>query len=169
MFLLRRGPAYATSILKKDRNTAPRPDWRSVLGLVKSRSPAVLSQVNWAPPRMRHPIHSVRGPQIPVRAGTLLSLRTLTILLLLCCVLTAEEAIHLLRSRPNEIDSSRTLNHHPGCIVLDASAGVLRCPVRGYGGMNFLCSEKGCIAKNEGTGLFVSPAESQLLRRYSFK
>ena len=101
-------------------------------------------------------------------AGPLLSLRTLSIMLLLCFVLTAEETIHLLRSRPNDIDWSRTIHHHPRCTPLDPTGRILRCPVRGYGNMNFLCSEKGCVPKEPSTGLFITSEESKFLERQSF-
>ena len=96
------------------------------------------------------------------------SLKTLFIMLLLCFILTAEETIHFLRSRPNEIDWSRTISHHPGCTPLDAAGRIVRCPVRGYGDMNFLCSEEGCVAKQPYTGLSITAAENQLLERQRF-
>ena len=102
-----------------------------------------------------------------MRLQWLFSLKTLSIMLLLCFVLTAEETIHFLRSRPNEIDSSRTISHHPGCKPLDAAGRIVRCPVRGYGDMNFLCSEQGCTGKQPG--LYITPAESKLLERLYVK
>jgi hypothetical protein len=104
-----------------------------------------------------------------MQAGQLFTLKSLSIMLLLCFILTAEETIHLLRSRPNEIDWSRTIAHHPGCTPLDRSGRILRCPVRGYGNMNFLCSDKGCIAKDTSTGLFITPAENKLLEQQQFQ
>jgi hypothetical protein len=103
-----------------------------------------------------------------MRLQWLFSLKTLSIMLLLCFLLTTEETIHLLRSRPNEIDWSRTINHHPGCTVLDTAGRVLRCPVRGYGEMNLLCSAKGCVSKEPSTGLYISAAENKLLERHTF-
>lgn len=96
-------------------------------------------------------------------AGSLLSVKPLSILLLLCCALTAEEALHLILSHPNEIDVTRTMNHHPGCTLLEPSGRVLRCPVRGYGEANFLCSAQGCWVKEPSNGLVITPSETKLM------
>jgi hypothetical protein len=103
-----------------------------------------------------------------MRPAQLLSLKSLSLMLLLCFALTAEETIHLVRSHPNEIDWSRTISHHPGCTPLDATGRIVRCPVRGYGNMNFLCSEERCVAKQPYSGLSVTAAENQLLDRQRF-
>jgi hypothetical protein len=104
-----------------------------------------------------------------MRAAQLLSLKSLAFLLLLCFALTAEETIHLLRSHPNEIDWSRTISHHPGCTPLEATGRIVRCPVHGYGDMNFLCSADGCVGKQPYTGLSITPAEKQLLKMLFLK
>lgn len=101
-----------------------------------------------------------------LRPEELLSLRFLSILLLLCCALTAEEAIHLIRSHPNHVDTSRNLAHHPGCTPVDSTGRVLRCPVRGYGNMNFLCVEDGCFAKEPSNGLFITASEEKLIEEH---
>ena len=97
------------------------------------------------------------------------TLKALSVMLLLCFVLTAEEAIHLFKSHPNEIDWSRTSAHHPGCIPLEATGRILRCAVRGYGSMNFLCSDKGCVAKEPTNGLFITAAETKFLDLQPYK
>ena len=98
-----------------------------------------------------------------MRSGQLFTLRSLSIMLLLCFVLTAEEAVHLVRSRPNQVVESLTITFHPGCASLEATGRILQCPVRGYGNMNFLCSESGCWAKEPSNGLFITPSEVKLL------
>lgn len=95
--------------------------------------------------------------------GQLFTLKSLSIMLLLCFLLTTEETLHLVRSHPNRVDDARTIAFHPGCIPLEATGRVLRCPVRGYGEMNFLCSTAGCWAKEPSNGLFITPAEQMLL------
>lgn len=98
-----------------------------------------------------------------MRAGSLLSLKCLTILLVVCFALTAEEAIHLVRSHPNNVEA-RTLNYHPGCTPMDTTGRVLRCPVRGYGTMNFLCSAEGCWAKEPSNGLYITTSEEKMIQ-----
>lgn len=97
-----------------------------------------------------------------MRAEQLFSLKSLSIMLLLCSLLTLEEAVHLARSRPNETDPSRTTAFHPGCKPLESTGRILRCPVRGYGEMNFLCMQAGCFAKEPSNGLFITPSEAKL-------
>lgn len=89
--------------------------------------------------------------------------KTLSLMLLICFILTVEEAVHLVRSHPNETVDSRTVAFHPGCTPLDSTGRILRCPVRGYGGMNFLCSQAGCWVKEPSNGLFITASESKLL------
>lgn len=100
-----------------------------------------------------------------MRSGTFLSLKTLSILLAVCCALTAEETIHLVRSHPNEVDS-RNLYYHPGCTPVDVTGRILRCPVRGYGDMNFLCSAEGCWAKEPSNGLFITASEKKMIEEH---
>src|SRR5579875_4087914 len=98
------------------------------------------------------------------------TLKSLSIMLLLCFLLTGEEAIHLVRSQPNHVDPSRTSEYHPGCTPLTAGGRILRCPVRGYGDMNFLCSQKGCWAKEPSNGLYITGLEAKLLEdQFNFK
>jgi hypothetical protein len=101
-----------------------------------------------------------------MRPGQLFTLRSLSIMLLLCFMLTAEETIHLIRSHPNQVVDSRTITFHPGCESLEATGRILRCPVRGYGNMTFLCSESGCWAKEPSNGLFITPSEAKLLDQH---
>ena len=98
-----------------------------------------------------------------MREAHLPGIKTLFLMLLICIILTGEEAVHLARSHPNETTDSRTVAFHPGCTPLDPTGRILRCPVRGYGGMNFLCSQAGCLAKELSNGLFITAAESKLL------
>ena len=95
--------------------------------------------------------------------GQLFTLKSLSIMLLLCILLTTEETLHLVHSHPNQMDDARTIAFHPGCIPLEATGHVLRCTVRGYGEMNFLCSKAGCWAKEPSNGLFITPSEQKLL------
>jgi hypothetical protein len=95
--------------------------------------------------------------------GQLFTLKSLSIMLLLCFLLTTEEALHLVQSHPNQMDDARTITFHPGCKPLEATGRIQRCPVRGYGEMNFLCSTAGCWAKEPSNGLFITRSEQELL------
>jgi hypothetical protein len=100
-----------------------------------------------------------------MRGGQLLTLRFLSILLLLCFALTAEEAIHLLRSHPNKFSYGQAAEHHTGCVPRDATGHLLLCQVPGYGSMLFLCTQKHCLPKEPATGLTITPAEEKLLEQ----
>ena len=95
----------------------------------------------------------------------LLSLPSLVILFTLSFLLTGEEAVHLLRSRPNSIGYVKiSFDHHPDCIPQGSSTAdykVLECPVPGYGTMIFICSRLGCGEKEPSTGLVVTPDEAK--------
>jgi hypothetical protein len=103
-----------------------------------------------------------------VRAASLLSLKFLTILLVICFALTTEEDIHLIRSHPNWTDFHRNLYHHPGCTPLDPTGRIFRCPVPGYNNMVFLCASTGCAAKEPTSGYFITPLEKALLDQRAF-
>ncbi|HEY3990946.1 MAG TPA: hypothetical protein VGM02_16725 [Acidobacteriaceae bacterium] len=98
-----------------------------------------------------------------MHAERLFTLKSLSIMFLLCFLLTAEEAIHLVRSHPNKLEDSRTIAFHPNCLPLEATGRILRCPVPGYGDMNFICSKEGCWAKEPSNGLFITASEAKLL------
>jgi hypothetical protein len=95
----------------------------------------------------------------------LLSLPSLLILFALSFLLTAEEAAHLLRSRPNSMGYVKvSFDDHPGCIPRSSGNTdymVLECPIPGYGSMIFICSHIGCGEKEPSTGLVVTPDEAK--------
>jgi hypothetical protein len=114
-----------------------------------------------APPMLASPDHPSKETS-GMDTRRLFTLKSLSIMLLLCFLLTAEEILHLVRSRPDHVDDTRTIAFHPGCTPLEVTGRVLRCPVHGYGEMNFLCSEAGCWAKEPSNGLFITPTEQTL-------
>jgi hypothetical protein len=95
----------------------------------------------------------------------LLSFPSLLILFALSFLLTTEEAVHLLRSRPNAMVNIRfSFDDHPNCITRNGGTAdytVLECPVPGYGSMIFICSHLGCGEKEPSTGLVVTPDEAK--------
>jgi hypothetical protein len=99
-----------------------------------------------------------------MRRDFFLSGKFLSILLLLCCLLTAEEAIHFLRSHPNRLNYDQAATKNFGCVPRDAGRRLFLCPIPGYGTMVFLCSDKHCFPKEPTTGLTITPAEEKLLR-----
>jgi hypothetical protein len=102
-----------------------------------------------------------RGPVVAVGIDRFLAQKTLAAMLAVCLALIVEEALHLQRSHANAaILLSST--HHPGCQPLDASGRLFRCDIKGYGGMVFLCSKKGCRIKEPATGRVLTPAEKRL-------
>ena len=93
----------------------------------------------------------------------LLSLPSLLILFAFSFLLTAEEALHLIRSHPNSIEyyGKYSVDHHAGCIPRGADSAVLECPTQGYGSMIFICNHFGCGVKEPSTGLVVDPMEAK--------
>lgn len=120
------------------------------------------------PSQAQHAAESFSQPETFVsrmRFEQLLGLGFISVLLALCFVLTLEEAMHLARSRPNQIDWHRTSVYHPGCVQQDASGQLFRCDIRGYGMMTFLCSPRACLFKEPANGTFITQTEEDLVQK----
>lgn len=96
----------------------------------------------------------------------LLSLPSLFILFVLSFLLTAEEAIHLVRSHPNLMSyyGMYSRGDRSACTPLNPAKDVLECPTLGYNSIILVCTPLACGPKEPSTGLTIDPTEAKRLR-----
>jgi hypothetical protein len=98
----------------------------------------------------------------PMRLDVLIGPKVLWWMLALCFVLTAEEFIHLGITQSHRWSTPITLRDQ--CVrKVDR---IYECRVPGYGKALFLCSAKGCMAKEPATGMTITPKEEQLFAKF---